>query len=918
MTLRLPSLRRAGGAVVLVVSLAWISSTAPACDDLPTIDPNECGNTLVEPARGEACDTYARDASVSGAPTLCGAPGSVAECLYIHDDEHDCPEGYGAGVDGVCRRPTWTFASAPMTVLPTTGWTNIVRDFDADGLDDLLVTRPLAPEARVYTFGSGGALRDTIAVSTPLSILPLVAAQMSDDLRPELVIPDSAGLQVLRNQSGLTFGPKAYASLPVPAKSQPVAIPTSAEVFSGDDLKQAPDKHYGGLVTSDGGGLSFVVPELDGGGLVEVASIPGYDLEDIVGLVKADLDADVIGALVPVPSDELVVGLRGATALGDAIIVLDPNADPLKRKMVKLDHFGTTLPPRRLVAGPFVAHKKNGDPLIAFAERGANGSGDIFVRFSHYDAATDALVLDPAEYPIFGGTPADSDVAQRLPLAVDVYQILLLGIPVLDLAITVDSAGLWFGFPNCNEPTGCFTKLALNQSFSPWTSAALDVGAGIVVAGSSASGGLDVLRLDTDGFSVNPSRVVTDRPTRQLVPGDYDGDGVEDYLVLSRSDESPSCEDDSQLSILWGTSPGHPKDVTALGALPGAAAAASGRILSLADFDGIDDFGVATTCAEGAEARVGIFYGAASRQLECPYSLLDDLPSLGELPNQGVVPLGAIALDPDDPTRESLLAVTYLNGELSLRVQHTSGDADLEPPEYNTIATADLADATAALLGGRIAVADVDGDELSDVVFFTVSLGPVEGSERAIVPTFYVGIQTAEGGFTFQSPVTLSSTFKVSWSGAVADAVAEAVYSLDSDVVATDLDGDGDVDVLGRVTLHDESAPSVALQDSGSWAESALTTADRDGQPIADVGLGGFFAAADPSAPLVIGSTIGPLLCAELVCTPIFDGAEPAIAAALGDFDGDGVLDLASFGFDATTLHHGISVEETSTVEDSQ
>lgn len=109
------------GFLSLVGSLAVM---AASCGTLPDITDGQCGNYVVEPKSGEACDE-----EVTG---KCGSPISYAPCQFICNDEISCAPGYGCGLDGVCRR-SGGLSESPISI-GAIGAQQLLRgDFDGDG-----------------------------------------------------------------------------------------------------------------------------------------------------------------------------------------------------------------------------------------------------------------------------------------------------------------------------------------------------------------------------------------------------------------------------------------------------------------------------------------------------------------------------------------------------------------------------------------------------------------------------------------------------------------------------------------------------------------------------------------------------------------------------------------------------------------
>jgi hypothetical protein len=94
------------------------------CDDVDV-----CGNGIAEPGNGEDCDGSAGGLS-------CFDPGTPNECRFACDASPACPDGYGCGLDGVCRRPAGTFAV--LAVVPGESDAVVGAELNGDGRRDLL------------------------------------------------------------------------------------------------------------------------------------------------------------------------------------------------------------------------------------------------------------------------------------------------------------------------------------------------------------------------------------------------------------------------------------------------------------------------------------------------------------------------------------------------------------------------------------------------------------------------------------------------------------------------------------------------------------------------------------------------------------------------------------------------------------
>src|SRR5690349_17365077 len=102
-------------AAVLACAVAACAVVAAGCSNLPEL--GQCGNGIVE--RGEACDEDS-DLCDADCELVCASHDEVVaagvESEYVNLDPEDapadaryCPDGYGCGVDDICRIGTARF-----------------------------------------------------------------------------------------------------------------------------------------------------------------------------------------------------------------------------------------------------------------------------------------------------------------------------------------------------------------------------------------------------------------------------------------------------------------------------------------------------------------------------------------------------------------------------------------------------------------------------------------------------------------------------------------------------------------------------------------------------------------------------------------------------------------------------------------
>src|SRR5690606_35502783 len=135
------------GVLALVASIG-----VGACADLDEVELGVCGNHVHEPEFGEDCDG---SAARFGPDAKCGAPTSATPCRLTCNPvaaTTGCPDGWGCGLDGVCRRPT-----AELSFVQLPGQARGIGDLDGDGRDDVIL-RGQSGEAQVAFFNENRSL----------------------------------------------------------------------------------------------------------------------------------------------------------------------------------------------------------------------------------------------------------------------------------------------------------------------------------------------------------------------------------------------------------------------------------------------------------------------------------------------------------------------------------------------------------------------------------------------------------------------------------------------------------------------------------------------------------------------------------------------------------------------------------------
>lgn len=193
-----------------------------ACSKLTPLPDDVCGNLIVEPHLGEACDDGGNTGlcttsanSTDGCKLACleePAPDYV-QVISVEGLERYCPAGFVCG-NGICRTPSGTFSRAGETNLEMSEVA--LADVTGDRQDDLVALTGAA----ISVFA--GASRDkpfeapVKTTAPPSSGLPLVVDYDRNGFA-DIVVPSSGGVLLMAGQPDGTFESQLeYASLELP------------------------------------------------------------------------------------------------------------------------------------------------------------------------------------------------------------------------------------------------------------------------------------------------------------------------------------------------------------------------------------------------------------------------------------------------------------------------------------------------------------------------------------------------------------------------------------------------------------------------------------------------------------------------------------------------------------------------------
>lgn len=512
----------------VVLCLCALSLASGGCADLQIISADECGNAVLEPALGEACDGEAD----------CGAPGTPYACRILCSDG-SCREGHACGTDGVCRAPSGAFevlsTAATATVLDL-----FAGDVNADGCSELLISErqgitltafesrePGACPAATQELPTGRAPDNALSRPAPL------LADMNGDGRPDLLRAAQAqyGDGLFVDVGGPT---PAVASILYPTvRAREERVRPLAVVHQGKDaLLLLLDNPMG----MGGVGMAGVVdpeylPQPAGG-------LPGT-LAELVILASADL-----GPVPPPPGeqacdpcDEVLVGFAGQGQIFAAALFTGKSRSgaaivsaAMPQPVIKLPQ-GTTLRDWNASiavvdvdgdgALDVIVNTKSGSGMVGGPLVVAYGTGDG--RF-HSTSPADKVAPDGATSPlplpaVPPGTPD--------PAEFDAYFV---------------AADLDPGQPGIEvEPLPCpeapaVSSAACDAVTKGCEAVVLDIdgdGEPEIVSTESQQPGL-LLRRRTASGGYHVSSVDTRCQPHELAVGDFDDDGVDDLAFFDQ------------------------------------------------------------------------------------------------------------------------------------------------------------------------------------------------------------------------------------------------------------------------------------------------------------------------------------------------------------------------------------------------
>jgi hypothetical protein len=866
------------------------------CATLDKLPSGTCGNKVIDTS--EDCD----GADVAG--RHCGSPSEGAKaCRLVCATDADCPSGWGCAVAGYCRMPDGFEAKANDAVSSEVTAVK-VGDFDGDRRDDVLATGPRGGQNTVRTkilyFGPEAALEHTNALAAPI-ISPEVH-DFDGDGNDDLVF-GANGFAIIRGQSDRTLVPHTFPSLRVPdLDGKPVVARTTRDtsgppnvivVGKARDGKKNVIENAVGSISDDAMNrkLHIALPagpdavvgspvwgevfDLDPlstcGEVVFALNAPSGSEIDVVSACRGaqfsqDGDSPAPRIVIPVPEGPLVGGVALAKLGGHT------HLDIL---------YGTA-------AGVFVAPGTGTRTFGSPVSIGASDFPDVPIAVADIDLDGFPDFVTPSGVVVSippqggggeGGIDGGAEAGSGLPSSLKTFKIF--GVEYLTLVAARNTR---------------------------WTSAAVgDFNGDVlpdIVAGSSEIPDLEFIQVHPD-LSTTSSTIATNGPVLQLAGADFDGDAVEDLAIV----ESRPASGDDAVMYAYGRKQGPPEPPELVGRLTDITALAVSPTVP-ADLQVVSREVVSGTTTTALAALLG----SGDRFPIAPLILVRDPTRVAAGPTRFWLPLSVHVgsfVDPSSsalftlatgitfndvgaPDYKGLTSAVWIAPSLGTPLEFGDAQyvADLAPTRV------DLIDAETHIFEAPTVVADVD--DPPDHLLDSITLGAFRGDDHPSV-----GIVRPKNGNGQLSAVTAVAL------------PTDTSINVRSSLDAVDVDGDGIpdaavvvaagpkgspptspqrafvlLDVKGTFAQPIEVVPPPVADDSGPAALCMLTT----GGASADGAVG-------RTRKLVVVTQHRVFLATLKTTRDGFDFEEitglfgrnlvAGSGAATGDFDGDGVEDLA-------------------------
>lgn len=523
-------------------------ASAIGCTNLEFLDPNICGNLVVETDIGEDCD----------GSEGCGAPNSEHACRFTCETgTKTCPEhlGYHCGADGVCRQPSGTFVRLDTTTT-TAAQDLLVGDINADGCAEVVI----------------GAKRLTTvhAFSSSFSTVCVESQQTLNTNRPDpeensLPLAALADLDSSENTGRLSLvsptrslygdGLSMYFTSGEPTL-QPVLFPRFLRGGAETRTVSAKMRGSGVIILFEAApdGVSSDVTVIFDSQKAPETFPKAYPqkVTDIAAVVAADVDPKV-NSMPDVTCDEIIIGKRGDSKL----------------ELYKLCTSGTGNGFTKLTAAQIaLTNSTVRDHGTAIFAADANGDliTDLITNLADEKVHVAYGIGDGRFHSLPPPTMPPPTVDQKAPAINDpmANEAAKQGKTFVALEFDSKHPGIDYYAPPC-PPL---------DAFSSPTCAMMVGGCEAVVDDIDADGDMDVIVSEGQGVDLgihrqtngtfNVTFLETACPPHHLGTGDFDGDGVNDIAFFDQTSKAANINTTS-LSIVYGNAYAAPNEPVTAG-----------------------------------------------------------------------------------------------------------------------------------------------------------------------------------------------------------------------------------------------------------------------------------------------------------------------------------------------------------------
>lgn len=518
---------RPSKAGLLLLSVGIAVSDCASLEPLPA---DTCGNGVVD--ANEDCDSF---------PSHCGAPtdGASACRLRCGDGLPACPDGWGCSVQKFCREPAGSFAIAggPQS---TGVATMLVGDFDGDGRADVLGSGPRAADngakVRVHYFDDGANLASVQAFLAPFA--SPVVRDFDADGRADFAF-GVGGIGIMLGQRDRTFSPVVFPSFKEQARLVPILVGTGTLAPPGGPSTYL----YASAITKDGQTIDVLG-----------ANDPSTPNGDYAITLPAPTQAILASAWAP----HLLDGATDSTC-GEVVIAFD--VPPVTKVAVYSPCA------RRATPGP------NGEPRARWApehqvidlELPGRAEKGILLADENHDGHVDILAgTSTAVYAAHGtGTGFGAFAAQAsfedMPLASGDLNGDGIADFVMPRGLRMSQTGgvdggvgaTAYGYLQVGRPTRWARAVVAQLNGDAYPD---------IIASADEQPDIDFLA-GTGGGTFTSSTISTTGSVTRLATGDIDGDRITDVLFA----EERAVTGENEIGVAYGRFVGPPEPPRSVG-----------------------------------------------------------------------------------------------------------------------------------------------------------------------------------------------------------------------------------------------------------------------------------------------------------------------------------------------------------------